>query len=601
MRRTHARNVGELPTVTIEDRTLVQWLADPPAGRGLHFAGPGERWEHWSYPALAELTLRTAGALAARGLRPGAVVVLVQRSSPGFAATLFGAIAAGLTACSIAPPFVFQRSGEYEDRLVHLLQTAQPDLVVCDDSSLDQVGRVAAAIGLAGPVLFDDLVAGVAPACGIAPPAELALIQFTSGSSGYSRGVRLQASALQANVTAMRRWLEWSPEQAGISWLPVHHDMGLIGALINIVVNGSDGWLMQPDDFLRSPLRYLTCVSDNEVAHAVMPNFGIAYLLRRIRPEQLAGLRFDSLRSMILGAERIDPHVLKSFQELLTPFGFDHRALRPAYGGAEATLAVTGLPVGESWIAAAAPSRNSGPGRSLEQSGDVILVGGPGPAGGCGGSGGEDGAGGEDANQGCCPDQPAGVEIIGCGHPLEGVEVTVIGEDGMPLPDSRIGEILVSGVSVAAGYLGEPGTASGTALADGMLHTGDAGFMKDGQLFVLGRLGDGLKVRGAMVFAESVEARIAERGVPERRAAILLGVRNGVPTAVVVLERPRPDWAAIAAEALRECLEEAELFCVTVPRGGLAVTSSGKPRRRVMWQRFCDGTLAGEAAPLPVR
>jgi len=540
--------------VSIEDRTLLQWLDEPPTGRGLHFSGSANTWAFWPYAELAALTLRTAAALSARRLR-GGVVVIIQRSSPGLVASLFGTLAAGATACSVAPPFAFRRSDEHERHLSHLLATAQPALVITDTDSISHLQRLTGRLGLSEPLLFDELIADVVPTAGPAPPAELALLQFTSGSTGFSRAVRVPNSAVQANATAMRRWLHWTPEFSGISWLPMHHDMGLIGCLLNIVVTGCDGWMMQPEEFIRSPLRYLSCISAHRVALTAMPNFGLAYILRRVRPASLEGLRFDSLRSVILGAERTDPRILEGIERLLEPFGFDRRAILPAYGSAEATLAVTGLPMHEGWITAA-PRRNGRVGRR-------------------------------------------GAEIVGCGRPLEGISVSVIDDNGLPVRDGTVGEILVTGPSVAAGYLGDPGTVSVASLRGGTLRTGDAGFLTDGQLFVLGRLGDGLKVRGGMVFAEGVEAMLAHRGIPARHVVVLLGVRDGCPTAAVLLENAQPDWAVIADEVLRESVGDAELLVMSVPRGGIALTSSGKPRRRLMWRALCDGTLAGDVVAVP--
>ena len=531
------------------DRSLLGWLREPSAGRGLHFAGPDDRWDPWPQTDLAELTLRVPPALAARGVGRGEVVVNIQRSSPGFAATFFGTIAAGATTCSIAPPFAFQRADDYARHVGHLLDVARPALVVCDGDAAASVARLCAALDLPAPVRFDDLVAGVPADAAPGDPHDVALLQFTSGSSGASRGVRISHAALEANVTAMRRWLDWGPDAPGISWLPVHHDMGLIGCLVNLVVTGCDGWLLQPDDFIRDPLRYLRCISERQVQLAALPNFGLAYLLRKVRPEQLAGLRFDSLRSVILGAERIDPRVLAAFADLLAPHGFDRGALLPAYGGAEATLAATCLPLGEGWTA------------------DL-------------------------------PDGGSGTPIVGCGRPLPGVGVAVVDPDGEQLPDGQVGEIVVTGDCIATGYQGPTGSASGTRLDGGVLHSGDAGFLRDGQLFVIGRMGDGMKVRGRMVFAESLEMALIEQGIPERRVAVLLGVRDGTPTAAVVLDGAKPHWAALAAAVVREATDGAELVCLSLPRGTLAVTSSGKPRRRVMWQALCDGTLPGEVLPL---
>ncbi|MEU5535147.1 AMP-binding protein [Streptomyces sp. NPDC020362] len=554
VRGGHGKGLGGRQPMSIPDRALLDWVEEAPADRGLHFAGPGDSWEYHSYAQLAELVLRTAEALRGAGVRDGEVVAIVQRSSPGFVATFFGAIAAGGTPCSIPPPFAFQRAVEYEAHAGGLLETARPAVVVCDQEAQQPVAALTEGLGLPEPLVFDALVEGVSPARRPYPAAESALLQFTSGSSGASRGVLVSHSALRANVTAMRRWLGWRPEYPGITWLPVHHDMGLLGCMVNIVTTGCDGWMLQPEDFIRSPLRYLRCISENQVGLAAMPNFGLAYILRRVRPADLEGLRFDAVRSVILGAERIDEQVLTRFEALLGPHGFDRRALLPAYGGAEATLAVTGLPLGEGWTSAV-PEGDAG-----------------------------------DTSR-----------VVGCGRPLEGVEVSVQDDEGRPVPDGVVGEVVVRGASLATRYVDGSASLSGTELAGGVLRTGDAGFLGEGQLYVLGRLGDGLKVRGRMVFAESLEARLHELGIPQRRVAVLLGQHRGRPTGVVVLEKPDPDWAARALPVLAEALDDAELLVAPVPRGQLAVTSSGKPRRRVMWKALTEGRLSGEVhRPAPV-
>lgn len=535
------------------DRSLVLWMENPPPNRGLHFAEAGDKWNFWSYESLARLSLRASAAYRQRGLGVGSLVAVIQRSSPAFAASMFGAFSAGVTACSMAPPFAMQRRDDYTRHLAHLLSASRPDLVVCDDESAGAVRGPLAALQLAPPVVFDELIGGVDPTNQGTEPSGTALIQFTSGSSGASRGVRVSAAALRANLEAMRHWLNWDASQPGITWLPVHHDMGLVGCLLNFVVTGCDGYLMQPDDFIRSPIRFLTCISDNKVALTAMPNFGLAYIVRRIRPADLRDLRFDSLRSVIVGAERTDCRVLRRFEELFGPHGLDRRALLPAYGSAEATLAVTGLPPRTGWRTAAPQAT---------------------------------GASG------------IGAQSVSCGRPLRGITVAIVDESGEKLPEGQVGEIVVTGASVATEYASAQGVESQSRIKGQTLFSGDAGFLADGELFVIGRLGDGLKVRGRMVFAESLELALSERGVPERRVAVLLGIRDGRATGVVVLENEQDGWAAIAADVLGEALDNAELIAVNVPRGGLAVTSSGKPRRRVMWQAFLDFRLPGETRPL---
>ena len=536
------------------ERTLLEWMREPAEDRGLHFAGENDAWEFCSYRELALQSLTAANALRARGLKGGSVVAIVQRTGPAFWATLFGALTAGVTACSVAPPFGMQRADAYQQWAGHLLATARPDLVIADHEVQDSVRQAAEAASIKPPVSFTDLISHAEPGTGAWPRPKTALLQFTSGSTGRPRCVRIPPAALQANVTAMRAWLDWTSDSAGASWLPAFHDMGLIGTVTSIAA-GSDTWLMQPADFIRKPLRYLACLSDHRVSITPMPNFGLAYMLRRVKPADLEGMRFDSLRAVVLGAERIDPRVLEATEKLLGPFGLDRRALLPAYGGAEATLAVTGVPPGEGWTTA-----------RLAQSGAA--------------------------------DSP-GARIVGCGRPLSGVDVSIEDDDGEPVTDGVVGEIVVKSPSLATGYHGDTGASSAASFRDDVLHSGDAGFMIDGQLFVLGRLGDGIKVRGRMIFAESIETFLAERGIPERRAAILLGVRDGVTTAAAAFEVMRPDWPAITAAVLREWIDDADMVLINLPRGGLAVTSSGKVRRRVMWKALCDGTLGGERVPLP--
>ena len=236
----------------------------------------------------------------------------------------------------------------------------------------------------------------------------------------------------------------------------------------------------------------------------------------------------------------------------------------PAYGLAEATLAVTGLPLTEEPTSLLADPASCELGRELR-----LL-----PATDATGSG-------------------AARSLTGCGYPLAGVTIQITGESGEPLPPGHVGEIRVRGRSVAAGYL--PGeTTSGTSFGDGTLSTGDAGFIVDDQLYVLGRLGDSMKLRGRSVFAEDIEGAVCERaGVPSHRVVVLLGVQHGEPTAVAVVERCDPAWQADIMAVLRSRSEGARTLIIDAPAATIERTSSGKPRRRVLWRQFTAGTLPG--------
>ncbi|HWF72031.1 MAG TPA: AMP-binding protein, partial [Solirubrobacteraceae bacterium] len=385
---------------------------------------------------------------------------------------------------------------------------------------------------------------------------ELALVQFTSGTSARARGVAVRFDALHANIEAIRRWLGMGGEEGTASWLPVHHDMGLIGCLLTPIANASELWLMLPEQFLRRPLRYLRCFAAGDAHLTSMPSFGLAYIARRVPAAALAGLDFSAWRAIIVGAERIDPLALRRFTALLGPAGLSPAALRPAYGLAEATLAVTGVAMGERWRALGVKPGTLALGRRVSVA-------------------------------------SGGADVVGCGRPLAGVGVEIRDVRGRPAGEGVVGEVVVAGPAVAGGYLvADPG--SPTRIAGGEVRTGDAGFLLDGELFVLGRLGDSLKVRGRHVFAEDLELALVHAGVPAHRLTVLLGDHAGVPTAIAVLERVGAEWGAQAESILRRGAEHARIVVVDAPRGTIQRTSSGKPRRRRLWREFVEDRLAGE-------
>lgn len=545
-----------------EEAELLSWLDAPPRAAAVHFAAADLSWDRWPYVRLAELARRFAAGLRQQGVRRDDVVMLVQRASPAFVAAIFGSWAAGATVSCVLPPPAVRPAG-YPGHLHHVLRTADPALMVVDEEAAEPLRLAARRLGRRAPVSFDEVVAGAAADGRSAGPApETALLQFTSGSSGPPRGVRVPASSLGANVAAMHEWLGIEPGTPAVSWLPVHHDMGLVGFVIGATMGGCDMRLMQPEQFIRSPEGYLAALSESAARYTGIPNFGLAYLLRRVRPAALAGLRFDALEGVIVGAERIDPDLLERIHALLGPFGLDRRALLPAYGSAEATLAVTGLPRAEQWTVRELPVPT--------------------------------GAAGDPPS----PEAPVAADrVVGCGRPLRGCLVRIVDDQGGEVADGMVGEIEVRGPSLAAGYAGDTASGAHTRFAGAALKTGDAGFLVDGQLYVLGRLGDALKVHGRMVFAEHVEAELTARGIPPRRAVALLGERRGVRTAAVLLETPEAGWLATAAEVLRECAAGVELLVVDAPRGVIALTSSGKPRRRQMWRAFCDGSWSARVLP----
>lgn len=533
---------------------LLRWLREPGEDRAVHFAGPGAEWDRWSHARLAAEARRAAGGLGTHGVEAGDRVLIVEPSGPAFIALFYGALLLGATPCPAAPPMTMQDQTGYAAHLRTLLRAAAPRVLATDDRLAPQLSALAAGSGVtvvadselrAAPASEGQAHEGQASERQVGLP-ELALVQFTSGSSGPAKAVRISRASLTANVTAIARWLDQGRDDGTASWLPVHHDMGLIGCLLTPLAVGGDLWLLRPEDFLRAPLRYLRCFADGRARLSAMPTFGLHHVVRRVTPAQVSGLDLSGWRTLIVGAERVDTGVLRQFESLLGPAGFTGSALAPAYGLAEATLAVTG-PRTRRWS-------------SAEPVGDE------------------------------------GVAVVGCGTPVLDATVAVVDSDLNPLPDGVAGEIVVGGPSVASGYLDAAELAGrGTRFVDGRLLTGDAGFLRHGELFVLGRLGDSLKVRGREVFAEELEALLDRHGIPARRVAALLGTDRGTPTAVIVVEAEATDTLVRQIrQRLTSRLDGVRLVVHPARAGTIARTTSGKPRRRLLWQRWVSGELTAD-------
>jgi acyl-CoA synthetase (AMP-forming)/AMP-acid ligase II len=533
---------------------LLGWLDDPAADHGIRFAGRGADWEFWSYQRLARLTRRVAAGLLRAGIKENDAVGIAYRSTPEFVVGLFAALLAGATPTPVAPPMPFQAIEPYLEHLTENLHVLRPAMLLADPDQHETL-RQAAAPG--DPPIID-----LATLTAEAPDGEmplpdsdrLALRQFTSGSSGPARCVEITHRALCANVAAIRTWLRWTGDDPVASWLPVHHDMGLIGCLITPVVSRSDLWLMPPEEFIRHPLRYLRCFGTGGARLTAMPNFGLDHLAHKVSPADLGDMDFGQWRAVIVGAEHLDHAAFDRFHALLAGHGLTRRALRPAYGLAEVALAASGLPLDEEWTALRIDPASLAPGETVTAH------------------------------------TSDNVTLVGCGRPLKGFRITIAGDDGDALPPGRVGEIVLAGDSLAAGYADhERGTA--TRFTDAKLHTGDAGFMLDEQLFVLGRMGDSMKIRGRAVFAEELEAALAGAGVPARRVAAAMGSHLAVPTVVLVVEHAEPDWLTAARKIAHNRAEGAQLILLDAPRGTIPRTTSGKIRRRELWRRYTTGEL----------
>ena len=534
-----AAQASTSPSTSISTSTF------PSTSLGLTFLDPFEHERHLSFVDLGLRARRAAAGLAALGIRRGDRVALVLPTGVDFMDGFFGSLLAGAIPVPLYPPVRLGRLDEFHARTARLLRACGARLLLTDT----RVGRLLGQAAMrARPELGVRTVSDL-PAAGElelpAAPGDLALIQFSSGTTVEPKPVALTHANVLANLAAIDAYIpEQGPvRQRGVSWLPLYHDMGLIGCLLLAVYHPGPLALLPPEAFLARPALWLRAIARTRATLTVAPNFAFGLCAKRVRDEELEGCDLSCLRLVLNGAEPIAPAALRRFCERFARFGFDPAVLMPVYGLSEASLAVTFSP----------PRR--GP-RTVRR---------------------------------------AGRELASVGLPVAGVEVSIRGEDGRELPDGSIGSIRVRGPSVMRGYF-QDSHATERAVLDGWLDTGDLGFVDAGELVVSGRAKDVLILRGANHAPQEFEDALD--GLP--------GARPGCAVAVgLVPDGADGEELALLVEVEREgVLTEDAVRARVVERTGirphtvrllqpgtLPRTSSGKLRRAEALRQLIDGDL----------
>ncbi|WP_444309093.1 AMP-binding protein [Mycobacterium marinum] len=528
-------------------------------------------WQCFTYRKLAEVSGQVAAQYRAAGVRAGDVVCLTVPTTYESLASLFGVWLAGAVICPLAEPS-FQSDQEYVEHIGEVLRRAEPAVTATSAELAPLMGKAMAHAGLPGsPLVVNCQIEGAQELP--APPdrlPELALLQFTSGSTGNPQGVRVSWANLEANFAVLHRWTQWQPGQGGAGWLPLYHDMGLIGFLLPAIAMQENLWLMRPLEFIRDPGRWLSCFGPGKAAHTAAPSFAFAYAARRIAADRWADFDLSALRSAIVGAEVVDPQALAEFARVAAPAGFASNTFVPAYGLAENTLGVTSIGSGRDMLLVR-------PDWSSLRYGQPVRI----------------------AEQTRFSPEWNAKEagwLVGTGSPdpLDGIGVEVVDEDGVSLSAGQLGEIAVTGSSVAVGYHGQHRDRV-TRFLGGVLRTGDAGFFYGGELFVVGRMGDSIQLRGRNIYAEDLDAKVSETAELNRGRVMVVNRLNEGKAGVVVFAEAAPGpWTDNVIERLRgELGPEPRVSIVCGDRGMIRRTSSGKPRRREMWELLTSGKLTG--------
>ncbi len=531
-------------------------------------------WLGW--PTVLARALRAAAWLRDTGVRPGDRVGLVFPTDPAFFDAFFGTLLAGAVPVPLYPPVRLGRLDEYRARTAAMLRAAGARLVLADRRVYRVLGEVARdarpALGCRvletrdndAPPGWD--TARRAPAAApAANPDDLALVQFSSGTTVDPKPVALTHRALVAQVQLLNSF--WPDadgvRHSGVSWLPLYHDMGLIGCVLAALERPGTLTLVPPELFVARPAAWLQTISRYRASVSPAPTFGFSVALQRIRDEDLEGVDLSCWRVALCGAETVVPDVMRAFADRFGRWGFAREALTPVYGLSEAALAVTFSDIRRPFV-------------STRFDRDLL------------------------ADAGLARETPDGREIVSVGRPLPGFEVRVVDDEGRALAEGHAGSIECRGPSVMQRYLGNA-EATAHALHDGWLVTGDVGFTWRGELYLSGRRKDLLLVRGGNHSPEEVESAVCAVGdvragcvvavswLPEgadgERLLVFAEAARGVPAS---------RFASIAAGCRRAVLAATGLAvdrAVVLAPGTLPRTSSGKLRRQDTLKQYLAGTL----------
>jgi acyl-CoA synthetase (AMP-forming)/AMP-acid ligase II len=562
-------SVGAWPETNLVE-LLCERAQRHPERLALEFTSDGEtRDESFTYGQLHERARALAVQLQASA-PAGERALLLYPNGPAYVSAFLGCLYAGLIAVPAYPPVSIQMA--QLARLAGVARDARPSLVLTEQALVEPMraaqghlpelsaARVIATDGL-------ELASGDAWRLPQLGSDALALLQYTSGSTARPKGVMVSHDNLMANERAIRSAFGMTVDDVVMSWLPLFHDMGMIGTLLQPLYSGITSVLMSPQRFMERPERWLRAISTFKASVSGAPDFAYRLCAARIGPELAGRLDLSSWRLAFCGAEPIHAETLRAFADRFGPVGFDSKALYPCYGLAEATLLVTGGQRG---------------GGVVERSFDAQALG-----------------------SGQATESTRGRVLVGCGQTQPEHELLIADpESGEVVAPGRIGEIQVSGPSVALGYFQNAEATRGsfiTRRGRRFLRTGDLGFEHAGQLFVTGRHKDLIIIRGLNLYPQDIEHSIEERIEFVRKgrtvafsievdAGEAIGIAAEVSERVQKLLDPEAACRAIC-ERVAEVHGEPPHCVLLVKTGGIPVTSSGKLQRAACRRAWQTGKL----------
>ena len=557
--------------------TLVELIeANRKVARGITYLEGEQNERSVSFGELYTRALGILYHLQKLGAKRGDQLILFLGDNEPFIDAFWGAVLGGI----VPVPVALGISDEHRHKLLRIARKLGNPYLYTDRRSLERIGAFAAQVGetatfekLKSRVFLVDQLDDISrPGKPHLPaPDDVAFIQFSSGSTSTPKGVVLTHRNILANCQGVSEVVKFTPDDVSVSWMPLTHDMGLIGFHLFMFGNHLQQYLMPTDLFVRRPLLWLTFASQKRATILCSPNFGYRHYLKVLGDRPVDGLDLSNVRLIFNGAEPISVALCNEFLTRMQPAQLKRESMFPVYGLAEASLAVT-FPTPGAALHTCQLDRHH------------LTVG--------------------EAAQDCPAGSRDAVELVSVGRPLPNSRVRICADDDRVLPEGTVGHILIGGDNVTQGYFEDPAANASSYSAEGWLRTGDLGVMRNGELFITGRAKEILFVNGQNYYPHDLEGIAQTATGLELGKVVIAGVRPADAQTdqliVFVLHRGEiKEFLPVANEVSKLINEHTGLEVAdVVPVKRIPKTTSGKIQRHLLEESYIAGEFAGELAEL---
>lgn len=545
---------------------------------GIHYVESGDSEKFISYAQQLQRSLGILHHFQSKGVKPGDELVLLTGENTIFIDAFWAGILGGIVPVPVAPGI----SEEHSHKLFGIFSELRNPWLYTGKKNLERLESFARKRNLESAfhqlnnrVMFSDDIRDISQPGQLhaTRPEDVAFIQFSSGSTSFPKGVVVTHESVMSNTRAIAGSMQLHSGDSYLSWMPLAHDMGLVGFHLTPLVCGISQYILPTELFIRRPLLWMQLVWERKVTTTCSPNFGYSHFLNAYTVEKAQGWDLSSLRVIFNGAEPISVRLCLDFLETMSKHGLDQRAMMPAYGLAEATLAVTVHPQNSDLHVYHIERRQLAEGGSV----DLKLV----------------------------PGEHT-VAFAGEGSPVEGCQVMIADKSRNELPSGTIGHILIRGINVTKGYYGNPEGINERVIVAGWLDTGDLGLMHHGELIVTGRSKDIIFLNGQNFYPSDLERILEQLDEIDLGKVAVCGVNQNQDASdkvlVFVLFKGNPGRFIPLVKKIKQLIVENTGLDVhqVIPIKKMPKTTSGKIKRFLLANQFLEGNFNEEIAGLEV-